>query len=54
LAPGESRRFDLKLQFHDSAVEVEQAELAVKRLSGEVEPSIASLPEAAWSFGGET
>ena len=54
LAPGESRRFDLKLQFHDSAAEVEQAELAVKRLSGEIEPLAASLPEPAWSFGAET
>ena len=54
LAPDESRRFDLKLQFHDSAAEVEQAELAVKKLSGEVEPSVASLPEPAWSFGAET
>lgn len=48
LAPGGKAFFDLRLEVHQNAAEIEQAEAAITRLQAGVKPEIYDEPQAGW------
>lgn len=51
LEPGESRHFEITLQYHADAAAVEAAEAEVARLQQGVEPEVLGAPDPKWSAG---
>jgi len=53
LAAGETRRFDLQLQYHAAAAGVQEAEGAIRALCGASAPLLHAQPKPDWSFGAD-
>jgi hypothetical protein len=49
LLPGETLRFDLQIDFHDSAAEVERTEKGIRQMQRAVTSTIYREPRPQWS-----